>query len=154
MVFVPLWFLIGLWINLKPRHSKTDLPILIDLLDFSVFNIFSVMLWRPFHLHMNVLPGRLHYIINKQLAAFPDIRLAHWFKKSEVCWIDVCQTSKRMLSELGFNLATSRLTASIATDSAMRARDIYIINWNNDQLQIYIDDFSHMSSRTLVWLGE
>ena len=43
----------------------------------------------------------------KQLASFPQRLLVQWWKTNDACRVDfLCQTSERMLAELGFEFTT------------------------------------------------
>ena len=80
----------------------------------------------PTHMFPGLLTPVLHTtynVLSKQLATFPQRLLAHWWKTSDACHSDFCQTSERMLAELGFKLTTPVLTAHVTTDWATGAHD-------------------------------
>ena len=60
-----------------------------------------------------------HIILSKQLATCPHILLN---SSLDAGHSDSCQTSERMLAELGIELTTPGLTARVATDCATAAR--------------------------------
>ena len=59
-----------------------------------------------------------HNRSSKQQAAFPHRLLAHWWKATDACHSDFCQTTERMLAELGFELKSPGLTACVVTNWA------------------------------------
>ena len=58
----------------------------------------------PTYVLPSYLTPVLHISLSKQLAVFPHRLLAHWWKTNEACHNDFCQTSGRMLAELGFEI--------------------------------------------------
>ena len=67
-------------------------------------------LFQSFH----VFPGFLN--ISIQLAAFPHILIADWWKKNDACRIDICQTLDKLFAEQRFELTIPGLKARVATE--------------------------------------
>ena len=59
--------------------------------------------------------------LSKQLTAFPDRLLAHWWRMSDACHIYFNQTLERILAQQGFKLTTAELTPLVAISWATGA---------------------------------